>query len=113
MTVCSGDEKSRAELRLALISLFNLMKIGSVLPTPIWVSCVYIVLLERALGVVPCTKAHIELNKPQRVLGDLIDAEQALSQADQSVIDLRTQHTLRFIELNVRLGAGHDPQGAP
>ncbi len=46
----------------------------------------------------------------EATLGDLIDAEQALSEADQTVIDLRTQHTLSFIELNVRLGAGHDTQ---
>lgn len=49
----------------------------------------------------------------EATLGDLIDAEQALSEADQTVIDLRTQHTLRFIELNVSLGAGHDTHSAP
>ena len=43
----------------------------------------------------------------EATLGDLIDAEQSLSQADQTLIDLRTQHALRFIELNVSLGAGH------
>lgn len=44
----------------------------------------------------------------EATLGDLIDAEQAISQADQTLINLRTQHALRFIELNVRLGAGHE-----
>lgn len=44
----------------------------------------------------------------EATLGDLIDAEQALSQADQTVINLRAQHALSFIELNVRLGAGHN-----
>lgn len=40
-------------------------------------------------------------------LGDLIDAEQSLAQADAALADLRHQAALRFIDLNVRLGAGH------
>jgi multidrug efflux system outer membrane protein len=44
----------------------------------------------------------------EATLGDLIDAEEALAQSDRSLTDLRLQHTLRFIALNVRLGAGHD-----
>ena len=43
----------------------------------------------------------------EATLGDLIDAEEALAQSDRALIDLRQQHALRFIALNVRLGAGH------
>jgi outer membrane protein, multidrug efflux system len=43
----------------------------------------------------------------EATLGDLIDAEQAVATADRALADLRLQHALRFIALNVRLGAGH------
>ncbi len=39
-------------------------------------------------------------------LGDLIDAEQSVAQANAALADLRRQAALRFIDLNVRLGAG-------
>ena len=44
----------------------------------------------------------------EATLGDLIDAEEALAQADRALIDLRRQHGLDFIALNIRLGAGHE-----
>ncbi|MCF7702212.1 efflux transporter outer membrane subunit [Loktanella sp. M215] len=40
-------------------------------------------------------------------LGDLIDAEQSLAQANATQADLRRQSALRFVDLNVRLGAGY------
>ena len=40
-------------------------------------------------------------------LGDLIDAEQSLAQSNAALADLHYQVALRFIDLNVRLGAGH------
>lgn len=43
----------------------------------------------------------------EATLGDLIDAEEALAQSDRTLTDLRLQHALRFIALNVRLGSGH------
>ena len=43
----------------------------------------------------------------EATLSDLIIAEQAVYSADQVLIALRQQQALRFIELNIRLGAGH------
>ena len=40
-------------------------------------------------------------------LGDLIDAEQSLAQSNAALTDLHHQAALRFIDLNIRLGAGH------
>lgn len=44
----------------------------------------------------------------EATLGDLIDAEEALAQSDRALIELRREHALRFIALNIRLGAGHE-----
>ncbi|OED46740.1 hypothetical protein AB838_18770 [Rhodobacteraceae bacterium (ex Bugula neritina AB1)] len=43
----------------------------------------------------------------EATLGDLIDAEQSVLDAERTLTDLRRQHALQFISLNVRLGAGH------
>ena len=45
-------------------------------------------------------------------LGDLIDAEQSLAQSNAALADLHHQVALRFIDLNVRLGAGHATRSA-
>lgn len=46
----------------------------------------------------------------EATLSDLIDAEQSLSQANTTLADLRQQSALRFIDLNIRLGAGNAAQ---
>ena len=41
------------------------------------------------------------------MLGDLIDAEQALAGAEQTRADMRLRWGQSFVDLNTRLGAGH------
>jgi len=43
----------------------------------------------------------------EATLSDLIDAQEALAQSERTLTDLRLQQALRFIALNIRLGAGH------
>lgn len=43
----------------------------------------------------------------EATLGDLIDAEQAVAEADQVVAETRYRRGLGFVALNVALGAGH------
>ncbi len=43
----------------------------------------------------------------EATVGDLIDAQRNVAQADRRVADLMQQQTRGFIEINVRLGAGH------
>ncbi|MGC1478882.1 MAG: efflux transporter outer membrane subunit [Chthoniobacterales bacterium] len=50
------------------------------------------------------TRAVFE--RDEATLGDLIDAEQAVATAQQTLADLKLQYALRFIALNVSLGAG-------
>ena len=40
-------------------------------------------------------------------LGDLIDAELAVAEAERRLAELRRQRAQSFVELNIRLGAGH------
>jgi multidrug efflux system outer membrane protein len=48
----------------------------------------------------------------EATLGDLIDAEEAVLSAERILIDLRLQHALQFISLNVRLGAGQSKEAS-
>lgn len=43
----------------------------------------------------------------EATLSELILAQQALSDANRTLADIRRAHTLNFIALNIRLGAGH------
>lgn len=43
----------------------------------------------------------------EATLSELIIAQQALSDANRSLANIRRAHTLNFIALNIRLGAGH------
>lgn len=48
----------------------------------------------------------------EATLGDLIDAEQAVAEADEVVAGTRYRRSLAFVALNVALGAGHTAESA-
>ena len=49
----------------------------------------------------------------EATLGDLIDAQEAVSAADRALADMALRHAQSFIALNVRLGAGHAAAAVP